>query len=45
MSYNEPSSSNQSESNNDGRADAFAAVAIIALVVTSVALWLHGMPT
>ena len=27
----------------DGRADAFAATAIIAIIVISVSYWLHGM--
>lgn len=29
----------------DNRADAMAAVAVVAIIVTSVALWLNSMPT
>ncbi len=44
MAHIEPSNSNLSASNEDGCADALATVAIITLVVATVAFWLHGMP-
>lgn len=44
MSQQQSSSSNQAD-HGDGSADAFATIAIIALIVTAVAYWLHGMPT
>jgi hypothetical protein len=36
--------SDQESSNSDGTNDAYAATAIIALVVGTVAFWLNGMP-
>ncbi len=33
------------ERNSDGRADAIAATAIIAIVVLTMYLWLSGMPS
>lgn len=43
MAKHEPSYSNQAE-HSDGCADAFAAIVIIALIVSAVAYWLRGMP-
>lgn len=46
MSQHEPTTSNQTtQDSGDGCADALAAIAIIALVVSCVAFWLHSMPT
>ncbi len=49
MAHHEPTTSNTSNSttqdSGDGCADAFATIAIIALVVGTVAFWLHSMPT
>lgn len=50
MAHHEPTTSNTSnsttqDSSGDGCADAFATIAIIALVVGTVAFWLHSMPT
>lgn len=44
MSDQQPSTSNES-SYNDGLNDAFASVAVIAIIVGAVVFWLHGMPT
>ncbi|HQQ62667.1 MAG TPA: hypothetical protein PLF22_03750 [Pseudomonadales bacterium] len=38
-----PQQSSNTETDKDGSADAFAAVAIIAVVVSTVVYWLHGM--
>jgi hypothetical protein len=43
MSQHEASHNNQADQ-GDGCADAFASIAIIALIVSAVAYWLHGMP-
>ncbi len=46
MSQHEPITSNQANpTNGDGCADALATIVIIALVVSTVVFWLHGMPT
>jgi hypothetical protein len=43
----EPSMSDNSkqENNGDGMADAGAAIAIISIVVTTLYIWLSGMPS
>jgi hypothetical protein len=45
MAYEPTNSNSTTQSSEDGCADAFATVALIALIVTTVAFWLHSMPT
>ena len=46
MSHHEPTTLNSTtQDSGDGCADAFAAIAIMALVIGAVVFWLHGMPT
>ena len=43
MSQHEPTQTQNTQDSGDGKADAFAAIAIIALVVGAVVFWLHSM--